>query len=66
LTGFEPTPLIHCSTIHLRAAKRIIVPQGKRKLGPPPPILQIMILKLNPSRCVIRKESVQQKLIDEL
>jgi hypothetical protein len=28
---------------------------------PPPPILQIMILKLSPPRCVISKESVQQK-----
>ena len=45
-----------------RAAKRIFGPQGKRKLGPPPPILQIMILKLSPPRCVIRKEElVQQK-----
>ena len=33
----------------------------KRKLGPPPPILQIMILKLSPLRCVISKDSVQQK-----
>ena len=33
---------------------------------PPPPILQIMILKQSPPRCVIIKESVQQKLIDEL
>jgi hypothetical protein len=44
-----------------RTAKRIFGPQGKRKLGPPPPILQIMILKLSPPRCVISKESVQQK-----
>jgi hypothetical protein len=48
------------------AAKRIVGPQGKRKLAPPPPILQIMILKLSPPRCVISKESVQQKWIDEL
>ena len=49
-----------------RAAKRIVGPEGKRKLGPSPPILQIMILKLSPPRCVISKESVQQKCIDEL
>ena len=30
------------------------------------PILQIMILKLSPPRCVISKESAQQKWIDEL
>jgi hypothetical protein len=42
-------------------------PQGKRKFGPPPPILHIMIHKLSPPRCVISKEeSVQQKWIDEL
>ena len=41
-----------------RAAKRIFGPQGKGKLGTPPPILQIMILKLSPPRCVISKESV--------
>ena len=35
-----------------RAAKGIVGPQGKRKIGPPPPILQIMILKLSPPRCV--------------
>ena len=35
-----------------RAAKRVVGPQGKRKLGPSPPILQIMILKLSPPRCV--------------
>ena len=28
---------------------------------PPPPILQIMVLMLSPPRCVIRKESAQQK-----
>ena len=49
-----------------RAAKIIFGSQEKRKLGPPPPILQIMILKLSPPRCVISKESVQQTLIDEL
>ena len=53
-------------TITPRAAKRIVGPQGSRKLGSPPPILQIMILKLSPPRCVIHKESVQQKWIDEL
>ena len=41
-------------------------PQAKRKLVPPPPILQIMILNLSPPWCVISKESVQQKLIDEV
>jgi hypothetical protein len=45
-----------------RAAKRITGPQGKRKLASPlPPILQIMIIKLSPPRCVISKELVQQK-----
>ena len=39
---------------------------GQNETWPPPPILQIMILKLNPPRCVISKESVQQKWIDEL
>jgi hypothetical protein len=34
--------------------------------SPPPPILQIMILKRSPPQCVISKESVQQKWIDEL
>jgi hypothetical protein len=50
----------------IRATKRIVGPQGKRILTPPPPIPQIMILKLSPPRCVISKESVQQKWIDEL
>jgi hypothetical protein len=50
----------------IRAAKRIIGPQRKMNLAPPPPILQIMILNLSPPRCVVNKESVQQKLIDEL
>ena len=49
-----------------RAVKRIVGPQGKMKLGPPSPILHIMILKLSPPRCVISKESVQQNWIDEL
>jgi hypothetical protein len=49
-----------------RAAKIIFGPQGKRKLGSPPPILQIVILKLSPPRCIISKESVQQTWIDEL
>ena len=40
--------------------------QGKRKLGTPPPIDQIMMLKLSPPRCIISNESVQQKWIDEL
>ena len=46
-----------------RAAKIIVGPHGQRKLGP---LLQIMIIKLSPPRCVISKESVQQKWIDEL
>jgi hypothetical protein len=54
------------NSITLMAAKRVLGPQGKRKLGSPPPILQIMILKLSPPRCVISKESVQQKWIDKL
>jgi hypothetical protein len=40
--------------------------QGQKEACPPPPILQIMILKLSPPRYVIGKESVQQKWIDEL
>ena len=36
-------------------------PRVKGNLAPPPPILQIMILKLSPLRGVISKESVQQK-----
>jgi hypothetical protein len=49
----------------IRAAKIIFGPQSKRKLGPPTPILQIMIPKLSPPRCVIsQEESVQQKWID--
>ena len=36
--------------------------QGQKEL----PILQIMIPKLSPPRCVISKESAQQKWIDEL
>ena len=39
---------------------------GQKETWPPPPILQIMILKLSPPRCVISKESVQQKWIHEL
>jgi hypothetical protein len=39
---------------------------GQEETWPPPPILQIMILKLSPPWCVISKESVQQKWIDEL
>jgi hypothetical protein len=41
-------------------------PKAKENLAPPPPILQIMILKLSSPRCVISKESVQQKWIDEV
>jgi hypothetical protein len=33
--------------LRTRAVKRIVGHQGKRKLGPRPPILQIMILKLS-------------------
>jgi hypothetical protein len=77
-TGFELTTLVmigtdcinsckfNSHTIMTRGAKRIFGPQGKKKTWPPPPILQIMILKLSPPRCVISKESVQQKWIDEL
>ena len=50
----------------IRAAKRIIGPQRKMNLAPPPPILQIMIFNLSPPRSVINEESVQQKFIDEL
>ena len=32
----------------------------QKETWPPPPILQIMILKLSQLRCVISKESVQQ------
>ena len=39
---------------------------ARAKWTPPPPNLQIMILKLSPQWCVISKESVQQKWIDEL
>ena len=54
--------LVLSSPVHVdRATKRMFGPQDKRKRGPPPPILQIMILKLSPPRCVISKESVQQK-----
>ena len=38
---------------------------GQKETWPSPPILQIMILELNPPRCVISKKSVQQKWIDE-
>ena len=61
----DPEKTINLS-LKIRAAKRIFGPQGKRKLGPPPPILQIMIFKQSPPRCVISKESVQQKWIDQL
>jgi hypothetical protein len=37
-----------------------------KETWPPPPILQIMILKLSSPPCAISKESVQQKGIDEL
>ena len=56
-----------CKLIRIiRATKIIFGPQGRRKLTPPPPLPQIMTLKLSPPRCVISKESVQQKWIDEL
>jgi hypothetical protein len=41
--------------------RELLGPRAKRKLDTPLPILQIMILKLSPLRCVISKESVQQK-----
>jgi hypothetical protein len=41
-----------------RATKRIFGPRARENLPPPSPsILQIMILKLSPQRCVISKES---------
>ena len=47
--------------------REFLGPRAKENLPrPPPPILQIMKLKLSPPRCVISKESVQQKWIDEL
>ena len=45
--------------------REFLGPRAKGNL-PPPLILQIMILKLSPPRCVISKESAQQKWIDEL
>ena len=39
---------------------------GQKETWPPLPILQIMILKLRLPRCVISKQSVQQKWINEL
>jgi hypothetical protein len=39
---------------------------GQKETWPPPPILQIMILKLSPPRYIISKKSAQQKWIDEL
>ena len=41
--------------------REFLGPRAKGNLAPRPPILQIMILKLSPPRCVISKESVQQK-----
>jgi hypothetical protein len=45
--------------------REFVDPRAKWNLAPPP-ILQIMILKLSPPWCVISKESVQQNWIDEL
>jgi hypothetical protein len=39
---------------------------GQKETWPPPSIIKIMILKLSPPWCVISKELVQQKWIDEL
>ena len=38
--------------------REFLGPRAKGNLTPPSPILQIMILKLSPPRCVISKESV--------
>ena len=46
--------------------REFLDPRAKGNLAPPPLILQIMILTLSPPRCVMSKESVQQKWIDEL
>jgi hypothetical protein len=37
-----------------RAAKRMLGPQGKRKFGPPPPILQIIYIRTSIA-LIIRK-----------
>ena len=42
----------------IRAAKRISGPKGKRRLSPPPPILQLMILKLSPPRTQYNKNKL--------
>jgi hypothetical protein len=39
---------------------------GQKETCPPPPILQVKIFKLSPPQCVISKESVKKKKIDEL
>ena len=61
------SPCSFQNTLYIfRAGKTIFGLQDKRKLVFPPPSLQIIILKQSPPRCVISKESVQQKIIDEL
>jgi hypothetical protein len=62
----ETRQLLYIDRLLFRQIQGIFGPQGKRKLNPSPPILQIMILKLSPPRCVISKESVQQNWIDDL
>ena len=46
---------------HAVPPREFLCPRAKGNMAPPPPILQIMILKLSPPRCVISKESVKQK-----
>ena len=48
------------SDSYLGPPRELLGPRAKGNLNLPP-ILQIMILKLSPPRCVISKESVQQK-----
>jgi hypothetical protein len=61
----EFTSTYAISTHHKGRQENFWAP-GQKETWPSPPILQIMILKLSPPRCVISKESVQQKWIDEL
>jgi len=56
--------LLYYFLVHTGPPREFLGPRAKGNL-PPPPILQIMILRLSPPRCVISKESVQQKWIDE-
>jgi hypothetical protein len=53
-------------TTYAQGLQRNFWAPGQKETWHPPPILQIMILKLSPPRCVISKESVQQKWIDKL